>query len=311
MSTQELPGGFVLTHYYDLVMDENRFLLSKNGKRVSWITHAAENPDTYLEMAKAILEKELQNGQHRGTTAEIRGAAHAAPAAAHAGLSLAGLARSLAGLLPGQGASITNAIAAQAASSVVLAGLKASSQAVDPLGLLIPRKPLPRSEPKCGEIVGHRAWFVRRGVPQLYSCGVYPLAWQPGEPMQDSTQKGEHIDDYGKAGVWGFKTPYDLAGEFLTPGGSGNGYMPLRASQHGLTLIVGTSWHWGTTIEHENGYRSQYGAVRSLDCAYAQRVRENAEGFNADFYKMDEASTSDFLPALRQHYGVEASNVAL
>jgi hypothetical protein len=112
-------------------------------------------------------------------------------------------------------------------------------------------KPLPREAPIVGELIGHRIWKVEGGnLLRSYSSGS---AWFPGQPMHDKISKGQEIDDHNQSGVWAFKNPYDLAGEFL--GEIRNG------------AVVGTCWLWGTVIEHERGYRAQFASIRSLEHA--------------------------------------------
>jgi hypothetical protein len=112
-------------------------------------------------------------------------------------------------------------------------------------------KPLPRTAPTVGELIGHRAWKVEGGnLLRSYSAGS---AWFPGQPMQDKIGKGLEIDDHNTAGIWAFKDPYELAHEF---------YGEIQGSG-----VFGTVWLWGTVIEHERGYRAQYATIRSLDRA--------------------------------------------
>jgi hypothetical protein len=112
-------------------------------------------------------------------------------------------------------------------------------------------KPLPRTSPTLGELIGHRAWKVEGGnLLRSFSAGS---AWFPGQPMQDKVGKNQEIDDHNSSGVWAFKDPYDLAHQFWSEIDSGG--------------VFGTVWMWGTVIEHERGYRAQYAAIRSLDRA--------------------------------------------
>ena len=108
---------------------------------------------------------------------------------------------------------------------------------------------LPRTPPVVGEIVGHRGWRLQGGNLLIsYSAGV---RWYPGQPMQDTTAAaGNVIEDYNHAGVWAFKSPYLLGWQLWTDS---------------AIDVLGTIWMWGTVIEHEDGYRSQYATVRSIE----------------------------------------------
>lgn len=112
-------------------------------------------------------------------------------------------------------------------------------------------KPLPRTAPAVGELIGHRAWTVQGG--NLLLSISAKSAWFPGQAMLDKIGHGQEIDDHNTAGIWAFKDPYDLANEF---------WSMLRDGS-----VFGTVWLWGTVIEHERGYRAQYAAIRSLERA--------------------------------------------
>lgn len=174
--------------------------------------------------------------------------------------------------------------------------------------------------PKCGEIVGHRAWFWDGQRNSLTSVGHWPLQWVPQEPMRDITlgdDEGPLLEDVSKKvqvdnkrGIWSFKNPNGPIHEYLLASGSGK-YAAGTAVDNKLMLVLGTCWQWGTVIEHDNGYRSQFGAVRSLDAAYwieatgimprhldPLGIISQMEGIWHPF-KNDE-----FLQPIRQQYGV-------
>lgn len=114
-----------------------------------------------------------------------------------------------------------------------------------------PTKPLQRAAPTVGELIGHRAWTVQGG--NLLLSISAKSAWFPSQAMHDKIGQGQEIDDHNTAGIWAFKDPYDLANEFWSMLKNGT--------------VFGTVWMWGTVIEHERGYRSQYAAIRSLERA--------------------------------------------
>lgn len=112
---------------------------------------------------------------------------------------------------------------------------------------------LPREAAKVGEIIGHRAWTLRpEGL--LGSMSMSTL-WKPHKVIEDRSDENNHtpIDDHNQSGIWAFKSAYDLAGDF--------------GPRHYERIVYGTVWQWGTVIEHERGYRSQYASIRSLDHA--------------------------------------------
>jgi hypothetical protein len=108
---------------------------------------------------------------------------------------------------------------------------------------------LPRAAPIVGELIGHRLWRIEGGnLLRSYSAGS---AWWPGRPMEARTEGGKAVEDHNSVGIWAFKEPYSLTREFF------NTWQER--------VVFGTCWLWGTIVEHERGYRAQYGSVRSLD----------------------------------------------
>lgn len=105
-----------------------------------------------------------------------------------------------------------------------------------------PEPDLPK-QVKAGEIVGWRAWLIKNG-PGGYrlSSVAAPADWRPGQPM-----RGTPTPD-GSAGVHAWKTRQ-------------------QAEQYarGDDIVVGQVELWGKVIEHELGYRAEYGAIKSLD----------------------------------------------
>ena len=97
---------------------------------------------------------------------------------------------------------------------------------------------------RAGEIIGWRFWKLRDGL--LYSVFI-PHAWHPGVFERSSSKQG------------GFKNP---------------GYHAFRdkeqakreASAHTYwtPFVIGSVAMWGEVIEHENGWRSEFAAVRSI-----------------------------------------------
>lgn len=110
-------------------------------------------------------------------------------------------------------------------------------------------EPLEDAGISAGEIIGHRAWRVNKGL--LRSMAVNKV-WAPGEPMEGDPQAGPDCGGYGIAGVHAFKT----RSEVLTAYDETNPLIPIA---------FGTVALWGTVVEHELGYRAQFGRVNSID----------------------------------------------
>jgi hypothetical protein len=129
-----------------------------------------------------------------------------------------------------------------------------------------------------GEIIGHRAWRVHNGLLQSMAVDT---VWAPNEVM-------EGIPDNG-LGVHAFKT----ASAVLTEYGC-----------HG-PVAIGTVLLWGEVIEHELGYRAEFGKVNSIDLLtkglsqYAMRHRK--KWWRRETY---EESEQRRLYSLRRLYGV-------
>lgn len=121
---------------------------------------------------------------------------------------------------------------------------------------------LPREAARIGEIVGHRAWRFTNGF--LSSAMMMDVVWYPGQTMKDGCPSNNFaaVSDHGSAGIWAFKNIYDLGGEF--------------APKYSPEYVYGTVWMWGTVIEHERGYRSQYASIRSLDYAASEGINLEA-----------------------------------
>ena len=98
---------------------------------------------------------------------------------------------------------------------------------------------------RAGEIIGWRFWKLS-GDGLLNSVFI-PYTWHPGVFERSSSKQG------------GFKNP---------------GYHAFRNKEQAkrgtsiqadwLPCVIGSVAMWGEVIEHENGWRSEYAAVRSL-----------------------------------------------
>lgn len=138
-----------------------------------------------------------------------------------------------------------------------------------------PREPLPRADPIVGELVGWRVWFVCEGYLKSFSAGYI---WLPDEPMTGVPS------DYGDAGVWAFKRKRAAF---------------AKAFNRGYPTVVGSVYMWGEVIEHEDGWRAEYAAVRSLDAIFG------LPGVKLRFWRTC-AEERDALNDIRERYGVKS-----
>lgn len=228
------------------------------------------NQSIQFQIVNFISEQEQTHGRHRRTSPQVRSPAPQARAVSHA---------------PG----------ATCASFNPRTGALTISPS--PRTQLAPRdrSRLERGEPKVGEIIAHRAWFLDAPTcQQLYSVGMYPIQWLPGVVMEDKAY-GDMVGvaEWNGQGIWSFKEPTGPVDEYLLASGSGYTYAPTTSQEHGLALVLGTCYIWGTVLEYTKGYRSQFGAVRSLDRAYL---------FSGLHWRRTELFPLD---SVRSRYGVE------
>jgi len=101
---------------------------------------------------------------------------------------------------------------------------------------------------RAGEIIAYRAWrviepgFLRRGDDLLHSVYMRDYVWRPDEPGSG---------DVRTHGIYSFRNVIRCREEY-----SYNAY--------GM-LLFGKVKIWGEVVEHEAGYRSQFGKIVSLD----------------------------------------------
>ena len=100
-----------------------------------------------------------------------------------------------------------------------------------------------------GEIIAYRAWRCSGEV--LRSMAVDDV-WAPGEPMEGDPEK--YVLQLQGCGVHAFKTMSMVLTNYDS-----------WADEVSSYVVVGTIALWGTVIEHELGYRAQFGKVNSLD----------------------------------------------
>jgi len=95
-----------------------------------------------------------------------------------------------------------------------------------------------------GEIVAWRCWRWSSGL--LKSMAVNTI-WAPNEPMDG---------DVRSLGVHAFKKQRDAIAYGL---------------EYNVPSIVGQIKLWGEVIEHQDGYRAEFGAIESLDLVINKR----------------------------------------
>jgi hypothetical protein len=102
---------------------------------------------------------------------------------------------------------------------------------------------------RVGEIIAYRAWRVinegwfRSGDDRLHSVLMRDYVWYPDKPASG---------DVRTYGIYSFREVIRSRGEYGYPGSVG-------------PLPLGKVKIWGETVEHEAGYRSQFGKIVSLD----------------------------------------------
>lgn len=118
------------------------------------------------------------------------------------------------------------------------------------------REPEPEIEDagiRAGEIIGWRAWRIFQDDPYEYLRSMFAInVWIPGEPMTGNVD--------WVYGVHAFKTKEEAI---------------LNYSFHAVAsdVVIGRIALWGKVIEHELGYRAEYGAIESLDEMFTTKER--------------------------------------
>jgi len=110
-----------------------------------------------------------------------------------------------------------------------------------------PRITLEDAGISAGEIVGHRIW--RADKWGFLKSMAMSTIWPPDEPLHCS----EELNAWNGCGVHAFKRQTDVLTEYGLSGGD----YDIRA--------VGQVLLWGTVIEHENGYRAEWGRVLTIN----------------------------------------------
>jgi hypothetical protein len=102
---------------------------------------------------------------------------------------------------------------------------------------------------RVGEIIAYRAWGVikpdwfQSSDDRLHSVFMRDYTWHPEEPAWG---------DVRTHGIYSFRGVISSKQEYGYPGGIG-------------PLLLGKVKIWGEIVEHEAGYRSEFGKIVSLD----------------------------------------------
>lgn len=126
---------------------------------------------------------------------------------------------------------------------------------------------------RAGEIIGWRAWMVTdRGLlASMVACNV----WKPGEPMKADVMLST------AGGVHAFKT--------LDQANRQYGWWAFGGSR----VALGEVALWGEVIEHDGGWRAEFGAVHSIARLRGVPLRRRLQ-----FWRQAE------IDVLRQRYGL-------
>lgn len=106
----------------------------------------------------------------------------------------------------------------------------------------VARPPIKDAGIRAGEIIAYRAWTWEGGLLRSMAAN---FAWIPGEIAHGVPSQG--------VGVHAFKTLGDTVGQYGSYGHSAE-----------RPIVFGTVALWGDVIEHEKGYRAEFGAVEAV-----------------------------------------------
>ena len=139
---------------------------------------------------------------------------------------------------------------------------------------------------RVGEIIAYRAWRVvepswsRPGDDRLHSIFVRDYVWPPDEPASG---------DVKMHGIYSFRDVICSREEY--------GYSPLGSGP----LLFGKVKIWGEIVEHEAGYRSQFGKIVSLDHGDHELLMKYRELYRLN---MSSSESSRIGETLQNPYGV-------
>jgi hypothetical protein len=119
---------------------------------------------------------------------------------------------------------------------------------------------------RIGEIIAYRAWRVIgphwwwQGDDRLHSVLMQDYVWHPHEPASGDVQTH---------GIYSFRSVVRSKEEYC--------YSVGRA-----TLLFGKVKIWGEIVEHQTGYRSQFGKIVSLDYGDAELLDKFRKIYNVN-----------------------------
>ena len=111
---------------------------------------------------------------------------------------------------------------------------------------------------RAGEIIAYRAWRViapglfRTGDDRLHSVFMRDYVWHPDDPASD---------DVKTHGIYSFRDAVRSREDY--------GY-----NVHDGPLLFGKVKIWGEIVEHEAGYRSEFGKIVSLDFGHPELLEK-------------------------------------
>jgi hypothetical protein len=111
-------------------------------------------------------------------------------------------------------------------------------------------KDIPHSGIRVGEIIAYRAWRViddawsEKYQERLHSVAMWDYVWHPDKPASG---------DVRTHGIYSFRSVIRSSQEY-------GYYIDPRGP-----LLFGKVKIWGEIVEHEDGYRSEFGKIASLD----------------------------------------------
>jgi len=118
---------------------------------------------------------------------------------------------------------------------------------------------------RVGEIIAYRAWrvfgsgWLGRGDDRLHSVLMVDYVWQPDDPASG---------DIRTHGIYSFRDVVRSTGDYGYDTG-------LRGP-----LLFGEVKIWGEIVEHEAGYRSEFGKIVSLDYGDRQLLEKFRKIYN-------------------------------
>lgn len=119
-----------------------------------------------------------------------------------------------------------------------------------------PPEPVEHAGIELGEVIAWRCWQLCRDTGLLTSMSASNI-WMPGEPLKADVDDSGH----GTMGVHAYKLAADAMSDYG------------RGGRMARPCVVGRVMLWGEIVEHENGYRAEFGLPLSLEHIVPSRWR--------------------------------------